>query len=81
MANSNLRFVGSFVAGAASGMAAALLMAPASGEVTRRKIYRRLEDDKDAMLQNGRRAVAAVADRLESGIEKGKRKLADALSD
>lgn len=74
-----LTYFGVFVAGAAVGGLAGLLLAPKSGQETRRKIAQRYEDEKSELLRKGQRAVEETAQRLEDGIESGKRKLAGAL--
>ncbi|HBH23272.1 MAG TPA: gas vesicle protein [Cytophagales bacterium] len=45
--NSNLKTLGGFIIGAAAGAAMGILLAPASGKRTRRKIVQRAEDVKD----------------------------------
>jgi gas vesicle protein len=65
-----------FVAGAAVGATLALLFAPASGDVTRRRIRRAAEDGKDRISEAGR-------DLMERGrdlYEKGKQVADDAAS-
>jgi gas vesicle protein len=62
MAHDNGTKVVWFVAGVAIGAAIALLYAPQSGEVTRRKIRRRTEEGREALSAGGR-------DLLEKGRE------------
>jgi len=61
-----------FVAGIAIGATIALLYAPASGEVTRRKIVRKTQEGRDALSESGR----DMLDRGREMYERG-RKLAD----
>jgi gas vesicle protein len=61
-----------FVAGAALGATIALLFAPASGEVTRRRIGRTAAKGRDLVEETGR----DVMDRSKGLFDKG-RKLAD----
>lgn len=68
-----------FAAGATVGALAGLLLAPNSGQETRRKLAQRYEDEKSELLRKGQRAVEETAQRLEEGIEGGKRKLTEAL--
>jgi len=61
-----------FLAGIAIGATIALLYAPASGEVTRRKIVRRTQDGRDALMESGKEML----DRGKEMYDRG-RKLAD----
>jgi gas vesicle protein len=61
-----------FVAGIAIGATIALLYAPASGEVTRRKIARKTQEGRDALSESGK----DMLDRGREMYERG-RKLAD----
>lgn len=65
-----------FFAGAAIGAAIALLYAPDPGEVTRRKIGRKVNDQRDRLAESGRE----ILDRGKEYIDKG-RKLADEAAD
>jgi gas vesicle protein len=56
-----------FIAGAAVGATLALLFAPASGEVTRRKIRRAAEDSKDRISEAGRDLMDKGKDLYEKG--------------
>ncbi len=61
-----------FLAGIAIGATIALLYAPNSGEVTRRKISRRTQESRDALMESGK----DMLDRGREMYERG-RKLAD----
>lgn len=65
-----------FVAGAAIGATIALLFAPASGDVTRRRIGRTAARGRDVLAESGR----DVLDRGKGLYEKG-RKMADEAAD
>ena len=65
-----------FVAGAAVGATLALLMAPASGEITRRRIGRTAAKGRDYVAEAGR----DMMDQGKGLFEKG-RKLADDAAD
>ena len=65
-----------FLAGAAVGATIALLYAPHSGEVTRRKITRRAQESREAIEDSGREMI----DRGRELYEKG-RKIADEAAD
>lgn len=65
-----------FVAGAAIGATIALLFAPASGDVTRRRIGRTAAKSRDCVSEAGR----DVLDRSKGLYDKG-RKIADDAAD
>jgi gas vesicle protein len=65
-----------FMAGIALGSTIALLYAPASGEVTRRKIARKSQDSAEALAESGREMLERGKDMYERG-----RKLADEAAD
>jgi gas vesicle protein len=65
-----------FMAGIAVGSTIALLYAPASGEVTRRKIVRRTQEGRDALADSGKEML----DRGKEMVERGRR-LADEAGD
>jgi gas vesicle protein len=65
-----------FLAGAATGAAIALLLAPASGEVTRRRIGRKADEGREAIMDKGKE----VMDRGRELYGMG-RKLADDAAD
>lgn len=50
-----LKYAGLAIAGGAVGAAIGLLVAPASGEETRRKITERIDSEKDEFLRKMRR--------------------------
>jgi gas vesicle protein len=52
-----LRYLALGLAAGAVGAAAGLLLAPASGRETRRRVRRRLSDERAALLWRGQRAV------------------------
>lgn len=59
-----------------AGLTVGLLMAPASGQETRRRWKRRAEDSMDELERRGRRAVQDAAHQaqqlVEDGVERGK---------
>jgi len=61
-----------FMAGIAIGATIALLYAPASGEATRRKIARRSQESRDALVDSGKEMLERGREMYERG-----RKLAD----
>jgi len=58
----NLTYVGIGLLGAAVGIVAGLLAAPAPGRETRRRLSRRIVEEKDALLRKGQLAVEGVTD-------------------
>jgi gas vesicle protein len=67
--------MGFFVLGGAAGYMAGLLSAPASGQETRRRLGRTLEDGRHMVVRRGQRAVNRAMDHVQSGIEQGRKKL------
>lgn len=61
----NLTYVGIGLLGAAVGVIAGLLAAPAPGRETRRRLSRRIVEEKDALLRKGQLAVEGVTDYIE----------------
>jgi gas vesicle protein len=59
----------------AAAFAAGLLTAPASGRETRRRIGRRLREERAALLRKGRRAVEEAGEFAAGRIEEGKEKV------
>ena len=75
----SLALLCAFVAGVVAGGAAGLLLAPASGPQTRRRMAQRYDDEKRELLRKAQRVAEGAADRLEHGLEDGKRRLSAAL--
>ncbi len=75
-----LKYLGWALAGGAIGATVAFLTAPASGQETRRRIARRMEDEKEALLKKGSKAVESAAEFVQSKIDTGKRRLAHVVS-
>jgi gas vesicle protein len=67
--------IGFFVLGGATGYVAGLLSAPASGQETRRRLGRRLEDGRDEVVRRGQRVLHGAIDRVQGGIDEGRKKL------
>ena len=60
-------YVGIGLLGAVAGAVAGILLAPAPGRDTRRKVGQRLAMEKDALVRKGQLAVEGVTDVLEEG--------------
>jgi gas vesicle protein len=74
--------VGFFVAGAGIGALLALLLAPKTGEQTRKLIARKAEEGKDYVASKGREFRGQAEELVEKGKEvvtKKKERLADVL--
>jgi gas vesicle protein len=65
-----------FLVGATVGATIALLYAPHSGEITRRKLGRKAEESREALEESGRDALDRGRDLYEKG-----RKIADDAAD
>ncbi len=67
MAEDNTSKVIWFLAGAALGATIALLYAPASGEVTRRRIVRKAEQGREAVAESGKEVLERGRDLYDKG--------------
>jgi len=72
-------FLGGLLLGATSGFIVGVLIAPASGEETRRRWRRKVEDETDDLRRKGRRLVEDATERIEEGLEEGKKGVRKAL--
>lgn len=66
MSRKNLTYVGLALAGGTLGALVGLLLAPASGRETRRRLARSLGDRKQALVRRGNQAVENVAGYLRA---------------
>jgi gas vesicle protein len=66
MSRKNLTYVGLALAGGTLGAIVGLLLAPASGRETRRKLARSLGDRKEALVRRGNQAADNIADYLRA---------------
>jgi gas vesicle protein len=64
-----------FIAGAVTGMTAALLLAPQSGKRTRRLIVDKTQQGRDAVTETGK----DVVDRSKEIVDKGRQLVEDAV--
>jgi len=76
----NAKYVGVAVAGGLVGAALGLLLAPASGQETRRRMARRMAEEKDALVRQGRATLGHVSGYVQDQISEGRRKLARAVN-
>jgi gas vesicle protein len=75
MSNRQLSMVsalGVMTLGGAAGFVAGWLSAPASGRETRRRIGRRIDDERREALRLSQRAINHAFDRMERGLESGR---------
>jgi gas vesicle protein len=63
--SSTVTYVGIGLLGAAVGIVAGLLVAPAPGRDTRRRLKHRIGEEKEALLRKGQLAVEGVTDYLQ----------------
>ena len=73
-------FLGGLLLGAGAGILVGLLAAPASGQETRRRWRRRVEDEAADLRRKGRRAVEEASDRIGEGLEESQRAVKKALN-
>ena len=69
----NLRYVGVALVAAGVGAAVALLVAPDSGQQTRRRLLRRMERERKAMLREGRRLMDEAKCYIDEQVEEGRK--------
>jgi len=77
----NLRYLGVALVAGTVGAMVALLVAPASGRDTRRKLARRLEREKDELVREGRRALDDVGEYLEEQVKHAKKNVDEAVDE
>ena len=79
-----LRYVGVALVAGVVGASVALLLAPYSGEETRRLIKRRYERERANMMKRGKRMMDDAGEYVEDRLEDGRKaagRLADELGD
>jgi gas vesicle protein len=64
---------------AAIGIVAGLLLAPASGAETRRRISRRIEDEAEALRRKSREALEHLGERASERLAEGTRKVGELI--
>jgi gas vesicle protein len=72
---SKLRYVGVALVAGTVGAAVALLIAPDSGRNTRRRLARRLERERQALLRRSRRMISEAEDQLDDKVKEASRYL------
>jgi gas vesicle protein len=77
----NLRYLGVALVAGTVGAMVALLVAPASGRETRRKLARRLDREKEELLREGRRALEDVSGYLDDQVKQAKKNVNEAVDD
>ena len=68
-----MRYVAVALVAGTVGAAVALLLAPDSGRNTRRKVLRRLERERDALLRRGRDLADDAGEYVEARLKDGRR--------
>lgn len=66
----NAAYLALALVGGAIGATAGLLLAPASGRETRRRLARRIDEEREAAVRSSRRALDYVQVRVAEGREK-----------
>jgi gas vesicle protein len=74
-----LKIFGWVLTGSAVGSAVALLMAPASGRETRRRIGRRIGDETHDLLRKSQRTLGKTSDYVQQQFAQGRRRLAQVV--
>lgn len=74
-----LAVFGIVLAGSSLGFLAGVLTAPRSGRKTRRRLARRLEDEKQNLVRRGRAAMRDAGEEIEERFEDGKRVVSRAI--
>jgi len=69
----NLKYVGVALVAAGVGAAVALLVAPDNGQATRRKLYKRMERERKALLREGRRMMDDAKGYIDDQVEEGRK--------
>jgi gas vesicle protein len=72
---SRLRYVGVALVAGTVGAAVALLMAPDSGRNTRRRVARRLERERQALLRRSKRMISDAENHLDDKVKEASRYL------
>lgn len=75
-----LQYVGLAIVAGAVGAAAGVLFAPASGRETRRRLRRRVADERDALLHKGQRAVGGATEFIQEQLQEKARQLRKSVS-
>lgn len=76
-----LRYVAVALVAGTVGAAVALLLAPDSGRNTRRKMLRRLEREREALVRQSRRLAEQAGDYLEEAVRDSKKAVARVADD
>ena len=72
----NLKYLSVAFIAAVAGAAIGVLFAPASGRETRRMLSRKARETREDLLRKGERAIGRLTERVEHGLDEGKKKLA-----
>jgi gas vesicle protein len=69
----SLKYIGVALVAGTMGAAIALLLAPEPGEVTRRRLRKRFDSERNRMMRKGRMAVDDAGEFLEDQVDAGRR--------
>jgi gas vesicle protein len=78
--NNGFAYLAVAIGAAAVGAAVGVLMAPAAGRETRRKLGRRIEKETEHLKKQGARALKDFGERAAETFEDGKHRLTELLS-
>ena len=71
-----LKYFGVALIGGGIGGLLGILFAPASGQETRRKLSRRVDEAKEDLVKSGERLVGRIVERAEEGIKDVRQRIA-----
>jgi gas vesicle protein len=75
----NLKFVGVALVAAGVGAAVALLVAPDNGPATRRRLLKRVQRERKALLREGRRLMDDAKGYIDDQVEEGRKTVEKAV--
>jgi gas vesicle protein len=75
----NLKYVGVALVAAGVGAAVALLVAPDNGQATRRKLLKRIERERRALVREGHRLMDDAKGYIDEQVEEGKKTVEKAV--
>jgi gas vesicle protein len=79
LSRSDWKYVVAALGGSVVGFGVGLLLAPASGAETRRRLNEKVTREADVLRRRGRRAIEDLGDLASEKVEQGKQQLAELL--